>query len=80
MKGNKKVNNMKDLIIGLIIGMLVMGPAVHAVNITMENVTVKDMYRGFALCGILCSSQPETKRAAELASLYGDALYDRRSK
>lgn len=75
---------MKDLITGLIIGILISGTAAKAVSITMDSITVYDMYCGFALCGVLSSTSytvaRDTKTVCDYAENCAKEMYKRRGK
>lgn len=72
---------MRNVIVGFIIGLSVAGIASHAVGVTLESVTVRDIYRGFALCGQLShNGSTYMERMVDDAVTAGDLLYSKRAK
>jgi len=72
---------MKDLIIGILLGIFIAGTSAGAVEIAFSKITVQDMYRGFAIAGLLASNRNYGIEGTIAAAVnYADALYARRDK
>lgn len=70
---------MKNLILGIIIGILISGTSARALGVTIENITAYDMFCGVALGGVLSHTLGSPDQVAKDAFAYADAMYKRRN-
>lgn len=72
---------MKNFIVGLILGISLTGISVHAIDVSLNEITVRDLFASSVLNGLMSSGPfPNKETAARLSFEYADQMLLRRKR